>query len=95
MTNKRIPYEPPQARDLSGLSVRGKAPRYPCVNGLIAQDPGDPCTGGGQATGLCEVGLFFAGPAPCTPGGAPQGLECITGGDAGNSLCTSGNNFVP
>lgn len=94
MSKERLPYEPPQARDLSALSASGQQPMYQCSNGLIAENPGA-CTGGGQAADDCAAGLFFDVPGPCTPGSGPPSGECLTGLGASNSQCTSGNIFGP
>ena len=93
---KKLSYEPPLARDLSGLGASGRVvPYYQCANGLVAQqEPGDACTGGGQAAASCAPGLFYEAVTPtCVPGGAAS--ECIVGSaPTVGSICSSGTSVT-
>ena len=89
---KKMKYEAPQARDLSGVGASGQDPLYLCNPGAFASP--DPCTGGFEAgLMLCTAGItpdVVPGPT-CTSGTGPASEECITGsGPQAGGQCLSG-----
>ena len=80
--DKRPPYEPPLARDLSILSVRGDGP-----------SPLGVCTSGLNPWNECAAGTAAPPPADCTVGDVVGGggEPCVDGGFASWPVCGDGS----
>jgi hypothetical protein len=78
-------YNPPIAKDLSGLIANGGKPRplATCTNG-IGVGYGNPCeTGGAPHGGGCTVGgNADIEVTPCNTGGTPNGFQSCKSGQS-------------
>lgn len=78
--SNRLSYEPPRARDLTGLSVSGQEPLGTCTTGWY------PYASCNQGTDDGTV------PFPCNPQGSipDTGLQCRPFGTTADSVCSGG-----
>ena len=81
-------YEPPVARNLSGMSARGQEG----VLGTCAPGgaPFADCQQGAVFNANCNTGAFDAGSANCQAGGSPEGSTCFTVGSTADTTCSAG-----
>jgi len=79
---KRLTYEAPQARDLSGFGVSGQWPLGLCTDGGAAVNPDGGCNAGLNADNTCTAGWGVTTGPPsllCANGSVPGLDQCGTG----------------
>jgi len=85
MNQKRLSYVPPQATDLSALSVSGQGPLGACKSGNV---PFYSCVAGPTYVSTCTAGTGVDD-SSCSVGGYHQTPSCNFGASAA-TICMSG-----